>query len=317
MGLLNLIARRSAFGLITLIVITILISLAVEALPGDFAEQRLGQAATPETVQAIRAQLGLDRPVVVRYWDWLSSFVQGDMGISLANSRPVSELMASRLTNTLFLAVTAAIVAVPLALFLGILAALYRESFLDKMISTITLGAISLPEFFIGYMLVALFAVQWQFFPAISNLSDSMSFWEKIYISILPIATLSLVTVAHMMRMTRAAIINLMQSPFIEMANLKGLKRARIIVNHALPNALSPIINVIVLNLAYLVVGVVVVEVVFVYPGLGLLMIDSVTARDLPIVQACILIFGATYIFLNMLADILAIVSNPRMRHPR
>ena len=140
---------------------------------------------------------------------------------------------------------------------------------------------------------------------------------EKIYASLLPIATLTLVIVAHMMRMTRAAIINLMQSPFIEMATLKGLTRARIVVHHALPNALSPIINVIVLNLAYLVVGVVVVEVVFIYPGLGSLMVESVQSRDLPIVQACILIFGATYISLNMLADILSIISNPRLRHPK
>ena len=317
MGLTRLIANRVAFGLITLIVITLLISLALEALPGDFAEQRLGQSATPETIAAIRAQLGLNEPILVRYWHWLSNFLQGDMGVSLSNARPVAELLATRLGNTLFLASASAIVAVPLALFLGILAALYRESLLDKLISTATLAAISLPEFFIGYILVALFAVNWQIFPAISSISDSMTLGEKVYASLLPIATLTFVIVAHMMRMTRAAIINLMQSPFIEMATLKGLTRGRIIVHHALPNALSPIINVIVLNLAYLVVGVVVVEVVFIYPGLGLLMVDSVTSRDLPIVQACILIFGATYISLNMLADILSIISNPRLRHPR
>ncbi len=317
MGLTKLIANRLFFGLITLLVITVLISLALEALPGDFAEQRLGQSATPETIAAIREQLGLNKPVLVRYVEWLANFLQGDMGVSLSNNRPVSELLATRLGNTLFLAVASAIVAVPLALLLGILAALYRESLLDKVISTVTLAAISVPEFLIGYILVALFAVTWQIFPAISSISDNMSLGEKLYSSLLPIATLTFVIVAHMMRMTRAAIINLMQSPYIEMATLKGLKRSRIIVNHALPNALSPIINVIVLNLAYLVVGVVVVEVVFVYPGLGLLMVDSVTLRDLPIVQACILIFGATYITLNMLADILSIVSNPRMRHPR
>ncbi len=317
MGLTRLIVNRLFFGLITLFVITVLISLALEALPGDFAEQRLGQSATPETIAAIREQLGLNKPVLVRYVEWLAKFLQGDMGVSLSNNRPVSELLTTRLNNTLFLAIASAIVAVPLALFLGILAALYRESLLDKIISTVTLAAISVPEFLIGYILVALFAVTWQIFPAISSISDDMTLGEKIYASLLPVATLTFVIVAHMMRMTRAAIINLMQSPYIEMATLKGLKRSRIIINHALPNALSPIINVIVLNLAYLVVGVVVVEVVFVYPGLGLLMVDSVTLRDLPIVQACILIFGATYISLNMLADILSIVSNPRMRHPR
>ncbi len=317
MGLTRLLFKRVAFGLITLLAITLLISLALEALPGDFAEQRLGQSATPETVAAIREQLGLNKPILIRYAEWLGKFLQGDMGISLSNSRPVAELLATRLGNTLFLAIASAIVAVPLALLLGIMAALYRESLIDKMISTTTLAAISLPEFFIGYILVALLAVNWQLFPAISSITDAMSLGEKIYASILPIATLTFVIVAHMMRMTRAAIINLMQSPYIEMANLKGLTRTRIIVHHALPNALSPIINVIVLNLAYLVVGVVVVEVVFIYPGLGLLMIDSVTSRDLPIVQACILIFGTTYITLNMLADILAIITNPRMRHPR
>jgi len=317
MGLTRLVIKRLAFGVVTLLVITILISLALEALPGDFAEQRLGQSATPETIAAIRAQLGLNEPIYIRYVQWLGNFLQGDMGVSLSNSRPVAELLATRLGNTLFLASVSAIVAVPLALFLGIVAALYRESFLDKLISTLTLGAISLPEFFVGYILVALFAVQWQIFPAISSISADMGFWEKIYASFLPVATLTFVIVAHMMRMTRAAIINLMQSPYIEMATLKGLKRSRIVIHHALPNALSPIINVIVLNLAYLVVGVVVVEVVFIYPGLGLLMVDSVTSRDLPIVQACILIFGATYITLNMLADILSIVSNPRLRHPR
>ena len=317
MGLLRLISRRAFFGQVTLFAITLLISLAIEALPGDFAEQRLGQAATPETVAAIRTQLGLDRPIYIRYFEWLGNFVQGDMGVSLANRRPVAELMQTRLGNTLYLASLSALVAIPLALFLGIVAALYRESLLDKIISTCTLGAISLPEFFIGYILVALFAVNWQIFPAISNISATMPFWDKLYVSMLPIVTLTFVIVAHMMRMTRAAIINLMQSPFIEMAQLKGLSRSRIIVHHALPNALSPIINVIVLNMAYLVVGVVVVEVVFIYPGLGLLMVDSVRARDLPLVQACILIFGATYILLNMLADILAIVANPRMRHPR
>ena len=285
MGLTRLIANRLAFGLVTLFAITLLISLALEALPGDFAEQRLGQSATPETVAAIRDQLGLNKPILVRYVEWLGKFLKGDMGISLSNNRPVAELLATRLGNTLFLASASALVAVPLALLLGIIAALYRESLLDKLISTATLAAISLPEFFIGYILVALFAVYWQIFPAISSINDAMPLGEKIYASLLPIATLTFVIVAHMMRMTRAAIINLMQSSYIEMATLKGLKRSRIIVNHALPNALSPIINVIVLNLAYLVVGVVVVEVVFIYPGLGLLMIDSVTSRDLPIVQ--------------------------------
>ncbi|MDD9816172.1 MAG: ABC transporter permease [Gammaproteobacteria bacterium] len=317
MGLLQLVAKRLGFGLLALFVITVLISLGVEVLPGDLAQSILGQSAAPDTVAALRRELGLDRPLHVRYGEWLFNFLQGDMGTSLANKREISELIGQRLLNTLFLAVAAAVVAVPLALALGVLAALHRETLFDKTISMVTLGFISLPEFLIGYILVALFAVQVNWFPAISNITPDMPLLKRLYASTLPVAALTFVVVAHMMRMTRAAIVNLMQSPFIEMAQLKGVAAARIIVHHALPNALSPIINVIVLNLAYLVVGVVVIEVVFVYPGLGQLMVDSVRVRDLPVVQACVLIFGATYILLNLTADILSIIGNPRLRHPK
>ncbi|MGU9957345.1 MAG: ABC transporter permease [Arenicellales bacterium WSBS_2016_MAG_OTU3] len=317
MGLTKLIAKRFGFGLLTLFVITILLSIGLEALPGDLASSLLGQSATAENLAAMRKQLGLDQPLHIRYFEWLGNFVQGDMGQSLANKRSVAEFIGPRFANTIFLAGLAASVAVPLAILLGVLAALYRETWFDKSISMITLGFISLPEFFVGYILVAYFAVQLGWFPAISTLNANTPFLHKLYAAALPAITLMLVVVAHMMRMTRASIVNLMQSPFIEMATLKGMSRSRIVMNHALPNALSPIINVVVLNLAYLVVGVVIVEVVFVYPGMGQLMVDSVRTRDLPVVQACMLIFGATYIFLNMLADILAIVANPRLRHPR
>jgi peptide/nickel transport system permease protein len=200
---------------------------------------------------------------------------------------------------------------------LGILAALYRNTLFDKTISMATLSTISFPEFFVAYILIALLSVQIVIFPSISNINNQMPFWEKIYAIILPCLTLSLVVIAHMMRQTRAAIINILASPFIEMARLKGLKRMRVIVLHAFPNALSPVINVIALNLAYLVVGVVIVEVVFVYPGLGQLLVDSVSKRDIPVVQASGLIFAATYVSLNLLADVLSIISNPRLRNPR
>ena len=236
---------------------------------------------------------------------WLGNFLQGDMGTSLANRREISELISTRLGNTLFLAGTAAVVAVPLAVTLGILAALYRETWFDKSISMATLSTISLPEFFVGYILIVLFAVEFSLFPSISNINPNTPFWEKIYAITLPALTLILVVVAHMMRMTRAAIVNVLRSAYIEMAHLKGLKRTRVIVYHALPNALSPIINVIVLNLAYLVVGVVIVDVVFVYPGLGQLLVDSVSKRDLPVVQACGLIFASCYVMLNLTADLL------------
>jgi len=209
------------------------------------------------------------------------------------------------------------VIAVPLAIMLGLLAALYRDTAFDKAISTSTLAAISMPEFLIGYLLIYLFAVQIQIFPSLARMHEGMGLAQQLYAVALPAITLTAVVVAHMMRMTRAAIINVLSSPFIEMATLKGVPRPVIIFRHALPNALSPIINVVVLNLAYLVVGVVVVEVVFVYPGLGQLMVDGVAKRDVPLVQACGLIFAVTYVGLNLLADILSILANPRLRHPR
>ena len=318
MGTLGiLISKRLAFGFLTVIIISLLIALGIEALPGDLAQAILGQSATPENVAAFRLELGLDKPLLERYFTWLGNFLQGDMGTSLANNREVSELIGTRLGNTIFLASAAAIVAVPIAVVLGILAALYRESLFDKSISMATLSTISFPEFFIGYIVIVIFAVEYNIFPSISNVSPGMSLAERLYTISLPVLTLTLVVIAHMMRMTRAAIINLLMSAYIEMAHLKGMTHWRVIVHHALPNALSPIINVIVLNLAYLVVGVVIVEVVFVYPGLGQLLVDSVSKRDLPVVQASGLIFAATYVFLNLLADVLSILANPRMRQPK
>ncbi len=313
----KMVAKRVALGLTTLIVISLLIFLGVELLPGDVAETILGQSALPETVEAFRRELKLDLPPHIRYFTWLGDFFQGDFGNSLANKRPVAQQIGWRFGNTMFLAAAAAVIAVPLAIILGILAALYRNSLFDRFISVVTLSTISFPEFFVAYILIALLSVEIILFPSISNINEQMSFLEKIHAIFLPCMTLTLVVVAHMMRQTRAAIINIMASPFIEMARLKGIKRARIIVLHALPNALSPVINVVAINLAYLVVGVVVVEVVFVYPGLGQLLVDSVSKRDIPVVQASGLIFAAIYIGLNLLADVLSIISNPRLRNPK
>ena len=310
-------AQRIALGLLSLFVISLIIAFVVELLPGDLAEAILGQGATPETVRVFRAELGLDKPAHLRYLDWLAGMVSGDMGVSLANKREISELVGVRLSNTLFLGGFAAAIAVPLSLLLGILAALYRNSFYDRVVNVFTLTSISFPEFFVAYILILFFAVKFGWFPGISNISTDLSIGDKLFRSLLPAATLTLVVVAHMMRMTRAAIINLLASPYIEMARLKGIRPTKIIIRHALPNALAPIVNVIAINLAYLVVGVVVVEVVFVYPGLGQLMVDSVSKRDVPVVQACSMIFATVYILLNLSADIISIVTNPRLLHPR
>ena len=310
-------AQRIALGLLTLFVVSLLIAFGVELLPGDLAQEILGQGATPEGLRVLRLQLGLDTPPHIRYLDWLGGMVTGDMGLSLANKRPISELIGPRLSNTLFLGGFAALIAIPVALILGILAALYRNSLYDRAVNIFTLTSISFPEFFIAYILILFFAIKLGWFPGISNISTELSFAEKLYRTLLPAASLTLVVVAHMMRMTRTSIISLLSSPYIEMAQLKGIKPLRIITRHALPNALAPIVNVIAINLAYLVVGVVIVEVVFVYPGLGQLLVDSVSKRDVPVVQACSMIFASVYILLNLSADIISIVTNPRLLYPR
>lgn len=314
--IVKMVAQRLAIGMGTLLVISALIFVGVEALPGDLAEAVLGQSALPETVAAFRAELKLDLPAHVRYFTWLGEVVRGDFGNSLASGQPIAELIGWRFKNTLFLAGTTAAVAVPLALCLGMLAALYRDTWMDRFLSISTLSAISFPEFFVAYILITFFSVKWALFPSISSVTHDMPLAVKLHTITLPCITLTLVVLAHMMRMTRAALINVMDLPFIEMARLKGISKARIVFNHALPNALAPIINVIAVNLAYLVVGVVVVEVVFVYPGLGQLLVDSVSKRDLPVVQASGLIFAVTYVGLNLTADVLSMVSNPRLRHP-
>ncbi len=310
-------APRIALGLLTLFVVSLLIAFGVELLPGDLAQEILGQGATPEGLRVLRLQLGLDTPPHIRYLDWLGGMITGDMGLSLANKRPISELIGPRLSNTLFLGGFAALIAIPVALTLGILAALYRNSLYDRGVNIFTLTSISFPEFFIAYILILFFVIKLGWFPGISNISSELTFIEKLYRTLLPAASLTLVVVAHMMRMTRTSIINLLSSPYIEMARLKGIKPLRIITRHALPNALAPIVNVIAINLAYLVVGVVIVEVVFVYPGLGQLLVDSVSKRDVPVVQACSMIFASVYILLNLSADIISIVTNPRLLYPR
>lgn len=326
----KIVIQRLLLGLLTLLVVSVVIFTAVNLLPGDFAEAILGQGATPEAVESIRRDLGLDKSPIVRYFGWLGAALQGDLGSSFAqanfasfvgadagNAVAVAEQIAPRFRNTVFLAGVTAAIAVPFSIALGILAALYRGSVFDRATNIATLTSISSPEFFLAYILILFLAVLNPILPSLSNIYADMSLDERLEKTLLPALTLTLVVAAHMMRMTRAAIINLLVSPYIEMARLKGLSPMRVIVKHALPNALAPIINVIALNLAYLITGVVVVEVVFVYPGIGQLFVDAVKIRDIPVVQACCLIFAAAYILLNLTADILSILSNPRLRHPR
>ncbi len=313
----KIIATRLMLGLLTLWVVSLIIFIAIEALPGDLATALLGQDATPETLHQLRLDLGLYRPAYIRYFEWLGKMLSGDFGKSLASGQQISRLLELRGVNTAILAIYAACISVPLSLFLGIFAALHRNSWIDRIINAVSLISISFPEFFIGYILIYFLSNKLHIFPAISNISSSSDWGRIIYVTTLPALTLTLVVLAHMMRMTRAAIINLLASPYIEMAKLKGMSNRRVILVHALPNALAPIINVIAINIAFLIVGVVVVEVIFVYPGLGQLIIDAVIKRDYTTVQAIALIFASVYILLNLTADILSIITNPRLLHSR
>lgn len=308
-----LLVKRLLLGIVTLWAASVLVFAGTEILPGDVALAILGQDVTPETVAAIRHQLQLDRPAHVRYIVWLSHIVSGKLGNSLTSGRAVSGIISDSLKNTLVLAGLTAVFAVPLSLALGLLCAAYPDSFLDRSVSISSLVGVSLPEFFTGALLVLIFAVTLHLLPAVSMVSEFFSFFQKFRALLLPVLTLTLVVLAHMTRMTRAAILGVLGSSYVEMAILKGVPKRRIILRHALPNALGPIINVIALNLGFLISGVVIVESVFAYPGLGRLIIDAVFFRDIPLVQGTAMVFCIFYIGINLLADMLVLATNPRL----
>ena len=315
---LKLIAQRVALGLLLLFMVSVLIFIGTLILPGDVAQSILGQSATPEALANLRRDLGLNDPPVQRYFAWLGGVLRGDLGTALTSGQDIASVMWARLGNTLFLAFWAAVISVPLAIFLGLLAVRYRDRWPDKLISGVTLASISVPEFLIAYVLMFFIGVKLRWLnPTAIGFRPDADVFTKLEAIALPVAVLTLVVLAHMMRMTRAAILNVMQSAYIETAELKGLSLFSVIWRHAFPNSIAPVVNVVMLNLAYLVVGVVVIEVVFVYPGMGQYLVDHVSKRDVPVVQACGLIFAAVYIGLNLIADIVSIVSNPRLRHPK
>jgi peptide/nickel transport system permease protein len=315
--MLRIIISRLALGVLTLLAVSVLIFAATEILPGDVASAVLGQGATPETLAVFRKELGLDRPASMRYLEWFYGALQGDLGISMTNKRAIADEVAPRFMNTMFLALFAAAIAVPLSVGLGILSAINEGKLVDRVANVLSLMTISVPEFFIAYLLILVFSVQLDWLPSLATVYPEMGLSERLYATALPAVTLTLLVAAHMLRMTRASVLSVMSQPYIEMAFLKGLHRTRVVISHALPNAAAPIIAVVALNLAYLIVGVVVIEVVFVYPGVGQLMVDAVSKRDLPVVQACGLIFAGAFVLLNTAADIFAILVNPRLRRPR
>ncbi|MBW0447785.1 ABC transporter permease [Paraburkholderia phenoliruptrix] len=315
--LLRLFVQRVVQGIVTLFAAVTLIFAGTNLLPGNIAATILGQSATPSAVHAMERELGLDQPVLVRYGRWLGGIARGDFGNSYTTRVPVAEAIEPRLVYTLVLAAAAALIAVALSLVLGMLAVLRQGGWIDRCIVAGMRLSVALPEFFVGYLLIALFSVSLQWLP--SSAADAASGTASAWLTslALPCATLVLAILGHMTSMTRAALIDVMAQPFVEMARLKGLPHGRVILRHALPNAIAPIVSIIALNLAYLTVGAVVVETIFVYPGLGQYMVDSVVKRDVPAVQACGVIFGALYVGLNLFADLVAIGANPRLRHPR
>ena len=317
MALTALIGRRLLIGVFILLIVSVLVFAGTEILPGDVATAILGQSATPELVALIRERLGLDDPVYLRYLHWLGGLVTGNLGTSLVNGADLGGEVGVRLFNTFFLALLTASVAVPLSIVLGLLSALKPNGALDRTISTVTLALISLPEFLTAIILVTLFAVTWKFFPAIVNIRSDDGLIDIMRALVLPVATLVCAVLAHMVRMTRTVVLNVLTSPPIEMALLKGVPRWRILIVHALPNALAPIVNVIALNLAYLIAGIVVIETLFNVLGLGRFTVESVQNRDIPAVQVCAMIFCAVYVLLNLLADVISIIANPRLRHPK
>jgi peptide/nickel transport system permease protein len=284
-------------------------------LPGDAAQEQLGQDATPEALATLRTQMGLDVPATQRYVQWLGGLLRGDLGMSSTSRVPVGELIGSRLPNSLLLAAVTALFSVPIALSLGIASAVWRGSWFDRAASTGAVAVVSVPEFLVATLAVLVFAVQLRWLPALSYVSDIESLGQLLRAFAMPVLTLCCVIIAQMMRMSRAAVIDQLEAPYIEMVRLKGASPLRIVLAHALPNAVGPIANAVALSLSYLLGGVIIVETIFNYPGIAKLMVDGVSQRDMPLVQACAMLFCAGYLILVTTADIFGIVTNPRLRH--
>jgi peptide/nickel transport system permease protein len=311
----RLIGARVAVCVASLLIVSLLVFVATSLLPGDVTQEILGQSASPEAVAGLRKALNLDRPAPVRYLEWLSGLLSGNPGLSLVNRLPVADMIASRLPNSLLLAGIAASFCVPLALFFGITSAIGRGSAYDRFVNTATVTTVSVPEFLIATVAVLIFAVHLRWLPAMSYASKIESVGQLLRSFALPVLTLSCVVMAQMTRMTRAALLTVLDQPYIEMAVLKGARPARVVLLHALPNAVGPIANAVAFSLAYLVGGAIIVEIIFSYPGIARLMVDAVATRDMPLVQACAMIFSAAYLVLVLLADLCAILSNPRLRY--
>jgi peptide/nickel transport system permease protein len=313
--LTRLIARRLALGVLTLFLISLVVFAAVLALPGDAATAILGRDATPERLAALRDQLNLNDSVVSQYLQWIGDVLTGSFGESAATQEPVSELLSDRVANTAFLVLVAAVVAIPLSIGIGVWTAMRRDRSVDHVISTSSLVLAALPEFVIGIGLILLFATSvFQLFPAVSLLAPDEKAWSDPSVVVLPAATLVLAVTPYISRIMRGSMIEVLESEYVTMARLKGLPERTVIWRHAVPNAIVPAIQVTALQLAWMAGGVVVVEFVFSYPGIGSLFIDAVDNRDMPVVQTITILAAAIYVVLNLLADLATIAVTPRLR---
>ncbi|MEC3948039.1 ABC transporter permease [Sphingobium sp. HWE2-09] len=311
---LTLTAKRCASSLLTLLLVSVTIFVIAQLLPGDAAQEALGQSATPQQVAALRHEMGLDRPAYVRYGSWLTGMVSGDPGQSMVANMPVADVIAERLPNSLLLAALTALVAVPVALAIGIGSAMNRGGRIDRALNVATLSMVAVPEFLVATIAVLIFSVKLRWLPSIALASEEMKWGDYLRGVAMPILTLSVVVIAQMARMTRAAVIDQMDRPYVEMAVLKGVAPVQVVLKHIMPNAIAPIVNAMALSLSYLLGGAVIVETIFNYPGLASLMVNAVTSRDMPLLQACAMIFCAAYLILMLIADVTAILANPRLR---
>jgi len=315
-ALLKIILRRVALGFMTLLLVSVLVFAATQAMPGDTASAILGRAATPERLAVVREQLGLNRPIATQYFTWLGGIVRGDPGNSLVGTeQPVRQLLGPRVMNTLALVVAAALLSFPLSILIGSLSGLFRDRWFDSSVSVGSLAVAALPEFVLGLLLILLLAVQvLHVFPAVSMVNPQLSIWSQMNNLWLPALTLGLACVPYIVRMLRGSMIEVLESEYVQMARLKGIRERLVLQRHALPNAIIPLIQVIALNLAWLAGGVVTVEYLFNYPGIGSALVDAVRNRDVPLIQAIVLLIAAVYVVLNLTADVVTILISPRLR---
>jgi peptide/nickel transport system permease protein len=311
---LKLIAKRVMLAFVTLVLVSAVIFTISGLLPGDAAEEKLGQGATTDQIAALRAEMGLDRPAAVRYFEWLRGMATGDPGHSLVANKPVAEIISERLPNSLTLAALTTLFAVPLAFLVGIWSAVQRGRAADRVLNIMTLSMVALPEFLVATIAVLVFSVKLLWLPSITIVPQDPTLGEFLRAYAMPVLVLGVGVIAQLGRMIRAAIIAELDRPYVEMARLKGVSQRRLIFRHVLPNAVGPIVNAMALSLSYLFGGAIIVETIFSYPGVASLMVNAVTSRDMPLLQACAMVFCGTYLFLVLVADTVAILANPRLR---